>query len=444
MPRLFHARRVRALVMSVSAVAMLSLVGSAGSAAAPIGRTDNGGAHRWLGTWAAAMLPPGSTPESAAGFTNQTIRQRIRVSLGGPAIRLQLANTFGTAPLQVTDVQVALAAGDGGIQPGTSRQVTFNRSAMFTVPPGARMISDPVRMTVGDDSDLSISLYFRAPTGPATFHRQSREWSYISAAGNHTRDLTASQYPTRVESWFFLDAVQVPVRPTVGAVVALGDSITDGDGSTIGANRRWPNYLARRLLLGQGARRASVLNAGIGANRLLNDSQLGGPNALARLDRDVLAQPGARTLIVLEGINDIGFSQFPPFPGAEPRTNVSAEEIIGAYRQIIDRAHAGGLRVLGGTLLPFQGSFYWDAAAEVKRQRVNAWIRTSGAFDGVLDFDRAVRNPADPTVLAPQYDSGDHLHPSDAGYQAMGNAINLACLAPAGSPQRAPESCTRA
>jgi lysophospholipase L1-like esterase len=304
------------------------------------------------------------------------------------------------------------------------------------------MVSDPVRMTVRDDSDLSVSIYFRAPTGPASFHRQSRELTYISTAGNHTRDLTASQYPTQVESWFFLDSVQVPARPGIGAVVALGDSITDGDGSTIGANRRWPNYLARRLLAGQGAWRASVLNAGIGANRLLNDSQLGGPNALARLDRDVLAQPGARTLIVLEGINDIGFSQFPPFPGAEPRTNVSAEEIIGAYRQIIDRAHAGGLRVLGGTLLPFQGSFYWDAAAEVKRQRVNAWIRTSGAFDGVIDFDRVVRNPADPTVLAPQYDSGDHLHPSDAGYRAMGHAINLACLAPSGS-QKARESCTR-
>jgi lysophospholipase L1-like esterase len=426
----------------VAAVATLSLVGSAGSAASPVGRADNGGAHRWLGTWAAAMLPPGSTPESAAGFTNQTVRQTVRVSLGGTAVRLQLANTFGNAPLQVADVQVALASGNAGIQPGTSRPVTFSGSAAFTVPPGARMVSDPVQVAVRDDSDLSVSIYFRASTGPATFHRQSREMTYISAAGNHTRDLTASQYPTRLESWFFLDAVQVPVRPSIGAVVALGDSITDGDGSTIGANRRWPNYLARRLLVGHGARRASVLNAGIGANRLLNDSQLGGPNALARLDRDVLAQPGARTLILLEGINDIGFSQFPPLPGAEPRTNVSAEEIIGAYRQLIERAHAGGLRVLGGTLLPFKGSFYWDAAAEVKRQRVNAWIRTSGEFDGVIDFDRVVRDPADPAVLAPQYDSGDHLHPSDAGYRAMGGAINLTCLTPAGSP-KAGETCTR-
>jgi lysophospholipase L1-like esterase len=267
MPRSFRTRGARALVMSVvAAVATLSLVSSAGSAAYPVGRTDNGGTHRWLGTWAAAMLPPGGTPESAAGFTDQTVRRTIRVSLGGPAVRLQLANTFGNAPLQVADVQVALPA--------------------------------------------------------------------------------------------------------------------------------------------------------------------------------VLAQPGARTLIVLEGINDIGFSQFPPFPGAEPRTNVSAEEIIGAYRQIIERAHAGGLRVLGGTLLPFQGSFYWDAAAEVKRQRVNTWIRTSGVFDGVIDFDRVVRDPADPAVLAPRYDSGDHLHPSDAGYRAMGNAIDLTCLAPAAAGT-AGESCTR-
>jgi lysophospholipase L1-like esterase len=347
------------------------------------------------------------------------------------------------APLQVADVQVAVPSEEGGIRPGTSRRVTFTRSGTVTVPKGARMVSDPVRMTVRDDSDLSVSIYFRAATGPATFHRQSRELTYISTAGDHSRDLTGSQYPTRVESWFFLDAVPVPVRSSIGAVVALGDSITDGDGSTIGANRRWPNYLARRLLAGQGARRASVLNAGIGANRLLNDSQLGGPNALARLDRDVLAQPGARTMIVLEGINDIGFSQFPPFPGAEPRTNVSAQEIIGAYRQIIERGHADGLRVLGGTLLPFNGSFYWDAAAEVKRRQVNAWIRTSGAFDGVIDFDRVVRNPADPGVLAPQYDSGDHLHPSDAGYRAMGTAIDLSCLTLAGSQQKAHTSCTR-
>jgi lysophospholipase L1-like esterase len=177
-----------------------------------------------------------------------------------------------------------------------------------------------------------------------------------------------------------------------------------------------------------GARRAPVLNAGIGANRVLNDSGLGGAGALARLDRDVLAQPGVRTLIVLEGVNDIGFSQFPPTLGVEPRTNVSAQEIIGGYQQIIEYAHADGLRVVGGTLIPFKGSFYWDQAAETKRQQVNTWIRTAGAFDRVIDFDAAVRDSADPAVLAPRYDSGDHLHPSDAGYQAMGNAIDLEVL----------------
>jgi lysophospholipase L1-like esterase len=431
MSQSFDARRASAFVMSVvAAVATFSLVASAGSAADPASATRNGTAQRWLGSWAAAMLPPGSTPVSAAGFTDQTVRQKVHLSLGGPALRLQVANTFGVAPLRVAEIRVALPSGDGGLRPGTSRPVTVAGASAFTVPPGARMLSDPVPMAVRDDSDLSVSIYFSAPTGPATFHRQSRELTYLSAAGNHTRDRTAAQYPTSLESWFFLDAVQVPARPTTGAVVALGDSITDGDGSTIGANRRWPNVLAQRLLAGPTGRRAPVLNAGIGANRLLNDSQLGGANALARLDRDVLAQPGARTLIVLEGINDIGFSQFPPLPGAEPRTNVPAEDIIGAYRQIIERAHAGGLWVLGGTMIPFKGSFYWDAAAEVKRVRVNTWIRTSGAFDGVVDFDRVVRDTADPAVLARPFDSGDHLHPSDAGYRAMGNAVDLACVFP--------------
>jgi lysophospholipase L1-like esterase len=435
-------RRRAAAVLSVVAVAILSLVGSASSATSSAGFAETGGAHRWLGTWAAAMLPPGATPFSAAGFTDQTVRQKVHISLGGAAVRLQLANTFGSAPLQVAEVQVALAAGEGAIRPGTSRRVTVNRAGAFTVPTGARVLSDPIPMSLRDGSDLTVSIYFDAPTGPATYHRQSRELTYVSAAGNHTGDPTAAQYPTALESWFFLDAVQVAARPSVGAVVALGDSITDGDGSTVGANRRWPDVLARRLQGLDGARRAPVLNAGIGANRLLNDSDLGGVNALARLDRDVLAQPGARTLIVLEGINDIGFSQFPPTPGVEPRTNVSAQEIIGGYQQIIERAHADGLRVLGGTLVPFRGSFYWDQAAETKRQQVNTWIRTSGAFDGVIDFDAVVRDRADPAVLAPQYDSGDHLHPSDAGYQAMGDAIDLSCLSPAGA-QRVGKSCTR-
>lgn len=409
----------KSAVLWIVAVVCLALVGSAG----PATSAAAGGAHRWLGTWATAMMPPGATTESVAGFTDQTVRQQVHVSLGGTAVRLQLANTFGSAPLQVTDVQVALAAGKGAIKPGTSRPVTVGHAGAFTVPPGARVLSDPVPMSVRDGGDLSVSIYFKTPTGPVTYHRQSRELTFVSTEGNHTGDLTAAQYPTALESWFFLDTVQVATRSSGGAVVTLGDSITDGDGSTIGANRRWPDVLARRL-----NGRAPVLNAGIGANRVLNDSSLGGVNALARLDRDVLAQPGVRTLIVLEGINDIGFSQFPPTPGAEPLTNVSAQEIIGGYQQIIEHAHADGLRVVGGTLIPFKGSFYWDQAAETKRQQVNSWIRTSRAFDGVVDFDAAVRDRTDPAVLAPKYDSGDHLHPSDVGYQAMGNAVNLELL----------------
>jgi lysophospholipase L1-like esterase len=399
--------------------------------------------QHWLGTWMAGTMPAQGNPTAVAGFSDQTVREVVHTTLGGPEIRMELANTFGTAPLKVADVEVARSAGHGTIVPGSSVRVTFDGAAEPIVPPGARLVSDPVAFHAPGDSDIAVSLYFVGQTGPATQHRQSRELAYVSTSGNHTQDATASEYPTQLESWFYVDAVQVRADSEASAVVALGDSITDGDKSTIGADRRWPNDLARRILASPRLRDESVLNAGIGANRLLNDSILGGPNALARVDRDVLAQPHGSTLIVLEGTNDIGFSQAPPIAGLEPRTEVSAAGIIAGYKQLIARAHTAGLRILGGTLNPFRGSFYWSPAAEAKREAVNEWIRGSGAFDGVVDFARAVGDPADPSVYAPAFDSGDHLHPNDAGYQAMADAIDLDCLAPTGLAIGPTRSCTR-
>jgi lysophospholipase L1-like esterase len=270
--------------------------------------------------------------------------------------------------------------------------------------------------------ELAISLFFATPTGPTTFHSLALTTSYL-AAGDHTADVGAAAFTSTTGSWFLLDGVDVETARADDAVVTLGDSITDGFASTVDANNRWPDVLARRLNARAG-NRTSVLNEGISGNRVLNNAPCCGVNALARLDRDVLAQHGARFVILLEGINDIGFSQL-NFPETAPPTEVSAAQIVAGYRQIIDQVHAIGLRIYGATLTPFEGAGYETPAGLVKRDAVNGFIRTGGAFDAVIDFDRVTRDPADPERLLPAFDSGDHLHPSDAGYRAMANAIPL-------------------
>jgi lysophospholipase L1-like esterase len=400
-----------------------------GSAAAILDQRGEGagpGQH-WVGTWTASPSPPYSTGVSSTGFVNQTVREIVHTSVGGRLLRLRLANTFGPGPLTIDDVGVAVSAGDGRIEPDTSRQVTFGDQRAVMIPRGARVTSDPVALRVRPDSDVTVSVYMNGATGPTTWHQLGQQTTYISTAGDHVDDASGAAYPTTVTSYFFLDGLDV-VRPsTVGAVVTLGDSITDGFNSTVDANRRYPNFLARRLLTLPASQREAVLNAGISGNRVLNDSECCGVNALARFDRDVLAQRSVRDVIVLEGINDIGFSQLTN-PETAPHTNVSAAQIIFGYRQLILQAHLQGLRIFGGTLLPFEGAGYADAAGEAKREAVNDWIRNHSGFDGIVDFDLATRDPAHPTRLLPAYDSGDHLHPNDAGYAAMAAAIRLGCL----------------
>jgi lysophospholipase L1-like esterase len=408
------------LVLTAAPTAAAPAAGAHGAAAGDFGPP-------WVTTWGASpqQAVPGSP--AAAGFTNQTVRNIIFTSVGGDVARVQLSNTFGTKPLSVGDVTLAVAGTGASVVPGTVHQVTFGGSGSIKIPVGAQVLSDPVFMQVPALADLAVSVYLPHSTGPATNHGDAQQVNWVSAAGDHAADTGAAAYTTQVPSWFFADDVTVQSSHVFGTVVAFGDSITDGFRSTVGANTRWPNDLARRLDALHGFT-LSVDDQGISGNRVLTSDECCGVNALARLQRDVLGQAGVRDVIYLEGINDFGFSVLPPNPVINPVTNVSAAQVIAGDKQIIAYAHAQGLRIFGATLTPFQGAGYYSAAGEKKREAVNNWIRTSGAFDGVIDFDKVVRDPSNPLIINPAFDSGDHLHPNDAGYQAMANAINLQML----------------
>ncbi|HEX3759359.1 MAG TPA: SGNH/GDSL hydrolase family protein [Kofleriaceae bacterium] len=386
----------------------------------PLALADDGDRDRdlrWVATWATA--PVSQPPGAAVNLDNQTLRQIVHISIGGERVRVKVSNAFGTAPLIVGAGHVARRDRDERIVPGSGGPLTFGGRPDITIPAGAIALSDPVRIDARPLGDLAIDLYLPGDTGattsPLTEHTGALQTSYVSPAGDFT-GATAFPVASTRASWFFLTGVEVTARDDVGAIVALGDSITDGTQSTPDANRRWPDDLARRIGA-QPGRDMAVVNLGIAGNRVLNDGA--GPNAQSRLDRDVLAQTSATHVIVLEAINDIGFQNF------DPAFAVSADDIIAGHRQLIARAHARGLKIIGATLTPVEGSLYFAPDTEAKRQAVNAFIRTSGAYDAVIDFDRVTRDPARPTRFLPAFDSGDHLHPSDVGYQAMADAIDL-------------------
>jgi len=391
--------------------------------------------EHWIAAWTAASVPridpvPAGA-QSPLHFSNQTLRQIAHLSVGGSQVRVVLTNAFGTAPLTVGAAAVALRDKDAAIVAGSGRPLTFGGAARVAIPAGAIMVSDPVNLAVAGFADLAIDLYLPDDTAamksPITTHPAAWQTNYVSTPGNHTGDVSMQVQTTTAyvrgdglpsATWFFLARVEVLAPEQTGAVVAIGDSITDGTASTIDTNNRWPDHLARRLAAA--GIRMAVLNAGIGGNRILTEGN--GPGALARFDRDVIAQPGVTHVIVLEGINDIGQARQNPSPGAA--------DLIAAHKQMIERAHAHGLKVYGATLTPFEGANYWTAEGEAKRQALNQWIRTGRGYDAFFDFDAAVRDPAHPTRTQPQYDPGDHLHLNAAGYQAVANAIDLAVFRP--------------
>jgi len=425
-------RRRHAIPVWAIAAALATLV-----AALPAGQGPRSGGVHWVGTWAAsqqltedANLPP------QPGFADTTFRQVVHVSIGGSRLRVRVSNAFGRTALALHEVRIARSAGGGAIQPATQRTVTFRGRSSATIPEGALIVSDALDFDLPPLSDLAVTVYVRGAPADVTGHPGSRTTSYLQAGDAvSTPDLSAA---VRVDHWYFLSGVDVLADRSAGAIAILGDSITDGRGSTTNGNDRWPDNLARRLQADKATAQVAVLNHGIGGNRLLRDGL--GPNARARIDRDVLVQPGVRWLIVLEGINDIGTGSDARAKGEPAAT---AEDIIGAYDQIVECAHAHGIRVYGATIMPFEGfgyANYFTTEGEADRQRVNTWIRTSGAFDAVIDLDKATRDPEHPSRLALAVDGGDHLHPSPAGSRIMADAVDLALFRspPGVTPRQVP------
>ncbi|MFJ5673945.1 SGNH/GDSL hydrolase family protein [Streptomyces sp. NPDC093097] len=383
----------------------------------------------WQAGWATSVQAPSSGFHenwAEEGFADQTVRQTVRVTGAGTWARIRLSNRYGTAPLEVSGASLARAGAGAAVAAGSTRRLAFGGRESVRIPAGGEVHSDPVELTVAALQSLTVSLYYARPTGPATFHAQAWATAY-RAAGEQLGEVDPAVFGETSVSWYHLAAVELADGGAArrDAVVLFGDSLTDGFGSTVDGDRRYSDALAERLAA-QG-RPLRVLNAGIGGNLLLHDSAWFGERAGARFDRDVLAQPGVRTVVVLVGLNDIGFSEV-DLPTYKPAPDLSAEQLIAGYRELIDRAHAVGVRVVGGTILPFKGAEYHSPAAEAKRRAVNEWIRTAGAFDAVADFAAALADPADPDALRPAYDCGDRKHPGDAGYRAMAQAVDPAVL----------------
>jgi lysophospholipase L1-like esterase len=447
--RFFSKRRLRAgLAVIAASLVALALSGFGASAALRAGKSSKHvpmrvtHLHRsrtsgWVGTWTASPQAASSeqSPMSVAGFTDQTVRNIVYAAVGGSEVRVRFSNTYGQQPLVIGSASIGIDLVGAELVPGTLHALTFAGKQSVTIPAGAEAYSDPIALRFRREQDLAVSLFLPDATGPATYHQEGQQDNFVSTSGDFSQDATATAYTTTTTSWFFVDGVDVipSSRGVRGSVVGFGDSITDGATAGTNTNDRWPNVLGNRLAAVHGPT-LSAVDEGIGGNRVLNGSPCFGDSALSRFTRDVLDQSGVREVIILEGVNDLGFSQVDPAtfgalgPCFEPTTNVSAQQIINGYRQLIAAAHAHGLEIFGATITPFKDSFYWDAAAEQKRDTINNWIRTSRAFDGVIDFASVLADPYDPDIMNPIYDSGDHLHPNDAGYVAMGDAINLGML----------------
>jgi lysophospholipase L1-like esterase len=399
------------------------------------GQEQNNGRH-WVSAWGTAIQMPLQFPgmPPAPVFAEQTLRMVVRPAIGGNRARVRFSNEIGDSPLAIGAAHIAVARHGSAIDPQTDRVLTFGGSPSATIPQGAPLLSDPVDLIIPPHSEIAISLYLPKKTPAKSYHFWAQHETYISGPGDFSGSPELQNPETKL-SWFFLSDLEVLAPSQSHATVTLGDSITDGAGVKQGEYSDWPDQLADRLRSAANSTEMAIVNEGIGGNRILYDGA--GVSALARFDRDVLAKPGVSNLIVLEGINDIGWPNMklpaqgtgsvpPPSPFAGQ--TVTAQDLILGFRQMIERAHQHGIRVLGCTMTPYEGAGYFSAEGETVRQAVNRWIRTSGEFDGIIDFDAAVRDPGHPSQFRAEYQSGDHLHPSAAGYKAMAEAVDLTLL----------------
>ena len=390
--------------------------------------------RNWVGSWATSQQlpePQNSLPPEL--LNDATLRQIVHLSVGGTALRIHLSNAFGVLPLHLTSVHMArpLSPASAAIDPASDKPILFSGRGDVIIPPGAEFFSDPIDTPVAPLSDVAVSIHFEVPPAEQTGHPGSRATSYLV----HGDAVSAADLPgaRKFDHWYQLAGIDVAAAATAqpgpaAAIAVLGDSITDGHGATTNGNDRWTDVLASRLQADARTNNIGVLNEGIGGNHLLTDGL--GPNALARFDRDVIAQTGVRWVIVLEGVNDLGGFTRLSDP-ARPEHETFVRRVLAAYEQIIARAHAVHLEVIGATILPYTGSDYYHPppSNEADRQAINSWIREPGHFDAVIDFDAAMADPQRPNHLAPSYDCGDHLHPSPAGYRVMGEMISLSLFA---------------
>ncbi len=402
-----------------------------GGAMALLAAASSAQEEHWIGSWGASPEPPrlqAAGPFTATrSFENQTVRQFVRISAGGDGIRLRLTNRFGSRPVDVGAVSVARVGFDGEPIADMSVAVTFAGETTATMAAGAPLLSDPIDLAVDALESLAISIYFPNDAGPCTCHATGMRTALISEQGDFTsRPIAATE---TIQARAFLAGVDVLADGQSQTIVILGDSITDGIGSTLDTNRRWPDRLAERFAAAESATRWGIVNAGISGNRVLSDGA--GVSALARFDEDVLAVPGVTHVIVFEGVNDLGFEYgrlegpLAAIAATMPRARVTAASMIAGYRQLIDRAHAQGLTIFGATIAPYEGAAYHSSEGEAVRQEINQWIRESGEFDAVLDFDAVLRDPAQPGRFANGLHSGDFLHGSDTGYRRIADSVDL-------------------
>jgi lysophospholipase L1-like esterase len=349
-------------------------------------------------------------------INGQTVRQIVHTTIGGTRVRVHVSNAYGAGPLTVGAAHIALRAKGSAILPETDRTLAFSGKPSFVIPPGALAVSDPVEFPVPQNGDLVISLFIAGEPTPPTVHLTGLHTTYVSKPGDFTKAAEIADAAT-MQSWYWISGVDVAAPAEAAAIVAFGDSITDGATSTPDTDRSWPSQLAARLVANKATKGVAVLNHGISGNQVLADGA--GVSALARFDRDVIAQPGVKWLIVLEGINDIGIASMMGGAG------VSADDLIAAHKQLIERAHLHGIKAIGATLLPYSGASYYSEKGESVRQAVNQWIRTGQAYDAVIDFDATLRDPQNPGQMNPAYYINDHLHPNDAGYKLMAESIDL-------------------